>query len=78
MDMEILYNFNLKVLLTKIHLHRQLDGTLEPLHEKYVDTGMGLERIIAVMQGKSSNYDTDLFTPIFSAISKVRHINLSK
>lgn len=47
------------------------DGTLEPLHQKYVDTGMGFERLVAVMQGQSSNYDTDLFTPIFDAISKV-------
>lgn len=50
---------------------RQMDGTLESLHAKYVDTGMGFERLVAVMQGKSSNYDTDLFMPIFSAISKV-------
>lgn len=50
---------------------RTPNGSLEPLHNKYVDTGMGFERLVAVMQGKSSNYDTDLFTPIFDAISKV-------
>lgn len=48
-----------------------MDGTLDALHEKYVDTGMGFERLVAVLQGKTSNYDTDLFVPIFDAISKV-------
>lgn len=50
---------------------RKLDGTLDALHEKYVDTGMGFERLVAVLQGKTSNYDTDLFVSIFDAISKV-------
>ena len=47
---------------------RQSDGTLNPLPAPSIDTGMGLERITAVIQGKLSNYDTDLFTPILSAI----------
>ncbi|RMF10898.1 MAG: alanine--tRNA ligase [Candidatus Neomarinimicrobiota bacterium] len=48
--------------------YRDTDGTLSPLPEKHVDTGAGLERIVAVLQGKQSNYDTDLFTPIISRI----------
>lgn len=52
-------------------VYRTSDGTLEPLKEKFIDTGMGFERLVAVLQGKSSNYDTDLFLPIFDAITKV-------
>src|SRR3954447_4845166 len=47
---------------------RQGDGTLNPLPAPSIDTGMGLERITAVIQGKISNYDTDLFQPILKAI----------
>jgi alanyl-tRNA synthetase len=47
---------------------RQPDGALKPLPAPSIDTGMGLERIAAVIQGKLSNYDTDLFTPILDAI----------
>jgi alanyl-tRNA synthetase len=49
---------------------RQADGTLNPLPAPSIDTGMGLERIAAVIQRKLSNYDTDLFTPILGAIGK--------
>jgi alanyl-tRNA synthetase len=48
---------------------RQSDGTLNPLPAPSIDTGMGLERITAVIQDKLSNYDTDLFQPIIQAIS---------
>src|SRR5688572_1355579 len=49
---------------------RQADGALNPLPAPSIDTGMGLERVTAVLQGHSSNYDTDLFTPILSAIGE--------
>ena len=51
-----------------MEFNRDEHGTLKPLPAPSIDTGMGLERIAAVIQGKLSNYDTDLFTPILTAI----------
>ncbi len=55
--------------LVFIQYFREADGTLTELPNKHVDTGAGLERIVAFLQGKNSNYDTDLFTPILDEIS---------
>lgn len=57
--------------LVFIQYNRTLSGQLEPLPAQHVDTGMGFERMVRVLQGKVSNYDTDVFTPIFAAIQNV-------
>ena len=61
--------------LVFIQYNRLKSGRLEPLPAKHVDTGMGFERIVAVLQGKDSNYDTDVFTPLISEISKLSGVN---
>jgi alanyl-tRNA synthetase len=57
--------------LVFMQFDRDASGTLTPLPAPCVDTGMGLERVSAVAQGHRSNYDTDLFTPLFAAIGKL-------
>lgn len=53
---------------------RRADGTIEKLKEKHVDTGMGFERLVAFLQERKSNYETDLFMPIFDRIAKVTNM----
>lgn len=57
--------------LVFIQYNRDASGKLTELPAKHVDTGAGLERIVAYLQGKDSNYDTDLFTPILDKISEL-------
>lgn len=57
--------------LVFMQYNRKADGHLEPLPAKVIDTGMGFERLCMALQGKKSNYDTDVFTPIIGELSKI-------
>jgi len=54
-----------------IQFNRKKDGSLEPLPATHVDTGMGLERLVRVLQGKTSNYDTDIFSGTIESTEKI-------
>lgn len=57
--------------LVFMQYNRKADGHLEPLPAKVIDTGMGFERLCMALQGKQSNYDTDIFTPLIEKISEL-------
>lgn len=57
--------------LVFMQYNRKADGSLEPLPAKVIDTGMGFERLCMALQGKTSNYDTDVFTPLIAKIAEL-------
>ncbi len=57
---------------------RMKDGSLQALPQRHVDTGMGFERLVRVIQGKQSNYDTDIFQPLIQYIAKASGIEYGK
>ncbi len=61
-----------------MEFNRKADGSLEPLPEKHVDTGMGLERLAMALQGKQSNYDTDLFQGLIQHMENISGVTYGK
>jgi alanyl-tRNA synthetase len=57
--------------------NKNAEGVYEPLAQKNVDTGMGVERVTAILQGKSSCYETELFAPLFAKINELKKIDSS-
>ncbi len=64
--------------LVFIQFNRKADGKLEPLPSKHVDTGMGFERLCMAVQGKRSNYDTDIFLPLIREIELITGLSYEK
>jgi alanyl-tRNA synthetase len=64
--------------LVFMQFDRDATGTYNPLPKPSVDTGMGLERVAAILQGAISNYDTDLFTPLIDVAAKLTGVDLKK
>ena len=60
--------------LVFMQYNRKADGSLEPLPKRVIDTGLGFERLCMALQGKTSNYDTDIFTPMIQAIATLTGI----
>ena len=58
--------------------NRKADGSLEPLAKKVIDTGMGFERLVRTIQGKTSNYDTDVFQPMLKKIGEICNCEYGK
>ncbi|MCQ2331354.1 MAG: alanine--tRNA ligase, partial [Paludibacteraceae bacterium] len=61
-----------------MQFNRKADGSLEPLAKKVIDTGMGFERLVRTIQGKQSNYDTDVFQPMLKRIGELTGCSYGK
>ena len=64
--------------LVFMQYNRLADGSLHPLPKRVIDTGMGFERLCMALQGKTSNYDTDVFTPLIGEISRLSEMQYGK